>query len=120
VEVATHRNLSGHLKAKAQKYMPEQPWNRDSFKIDRSELMQAVMFHESEVAPANERVLGNGPLHHIDLSGQLSLQRPMLVAGIDRTGTRLVLENNSTPPKTEQLTLVRLILPLKRSQGVHQ
>ena len=25
------RNLSGHLKSKAQKYISDQPWNRDSF-----------------------------------------------------------------------------------------
>ncbi len=97
--------------------MSEQQYNRDSFKIDRSELMQAVMFHDSETTPANERVLGNGPLHQIDLSGQLALQRPMLVARINRTGARLVLENTPSPPKIDQLTLVRLILPLKKSEG---
>ena len=75
------------------------------------------MFHDSESTPANERVLGNGPLHRIDLSGQLALQRPMLVARIDRTGARLVLDKAPSPPKIDQLTLVRLILPLKKSQG---
>ena len=49
------RNLSGHLKAKAQKYMSDQPWNRDNLKIDRAELMEAVMFHDSESTPTNER-----------------------------------------------------------------
>jgi hypothetical protein len=117
VELANDRNLSGHLKSKAQKYMSEQPYNRDNLKIDRSELLQAVMFHDSESAPTNERVLGNGPLHYIDLSGQLALQRPMLVARINRTGARLVLDKTPSPPKIDQLTLVRLILPLKKSQG---
>jgi hypothetical protein len=117
VELAAHRNLSGHLKAKAQKYTSEQPWNRDSFKIDRSELLQAIMFHDSEIAPANERVLGNGPLHRVDLSGQLALDRPMLVARINRTGARVMLDKAPSPPKIDQLTLVRLILPIKKSQG---
>ena len=76
-----------------------------------------MMFHESEITPASERVLGNGPLHRLDLSGQLALERPMLVARIDRTGARLVLEKVPSPPKIDQLTLVRLILPLTKSQG---
>ena len=41
----------------------------------------------------------------------------MLVARIDRTGARLVLENAPSPPKIDQLTLVRIILPLKKSEG---
>ena len=117
VELATQRNLSGHLKAKAHSYTSDQPWNRDNIKIDRSELLQAMMFHDSEIAPTNERVLGNGPLHRIDLSGQLTLERPMVVARINRTGARLVLEKAPSPPKIDQLTLVRLILPIKKSQG---
>ena len=76
------------------------------------------MFHDSESTPANEqRALANGPLHRLDLSGQLALQRPMLVARINRTGARLVLDKAPSPPKIDQLTLVRLILPLKKSQG---
>ena len=55
VELASDRNLSGHLKAKTAKYMSEQPWNRDDFQIDRSDLMLAVMFHDSETTTANER-----------------------------------------------------------------
>jgi hypothetical protein len=117
VELASHRNLSGHLKDKSNHYQSQQQWNRDEIKFDRSDLMRAVMFHDSEVAPANERVLSNAPLHHIDLSGQLALQRPMLVARIAHTGARLVLDKAPSPPKIDQLTLVRLILPLKKSQG---
>ncbi len=112
-----HRNLSGHLKSKRAKYITEQPWNRDNFHIDRSELLQAVMFHDSESTPANERALGNGPLQAVDLSGQLALDRPMLVARIDRTGARLVLDKNPTPPKIDQLTFVRIILPLKKEKN---
>ena len=67
------RNLAGHLKAKAANYMSDQPWNRDNFKIDRADLMLAVMFHDSEATLASERVLANGPLHDLDLTGQLAL-----------------------------------------------
>jgi hypothetical protein len=115
VALASNRNLAGHLSSKAPKYVSEQPWNRESFKIDRSELLQAVMFHDSEAK--SDRSLGNGPLNGVDLSGQLALQRPMLVARIARPGARLVLENAPSLPKIDQLTLVRIILPLKKSEG---
>jgi hypothetical protein len=115
VALASNRNLAGHLSSKAPRYISDQPWNRESFKIDRSELLQAVMFHDSETR--SDRSLGNGPLHGVDLSGQLALQRPMLVARIARPGARLVLDNAPSPPKIDQLTLVRIILPLQKSEG---
>ena len=113
-----HRNLSGHLRPKAPKYISEQPWNRENFKIDRSELMQAVMFHDSETTPANERVLSNGPLHEVDSdratgAGSPDAGRP------DQSN----LEPDSSwkmppsPPKIDQLTLVRIILPLKKEKN---
>ena len=37
--------------------------------------------------------LGNATLHDLDLTGQLALDRPMLVARIDRPGAQLVLDN---------------------------
>ncbi len=117
VELANHRNLSGHLKSLAQKYISDQPWNRNEVHIDRPSLMLAVMFHDSEIVSSSERALANGPLHRLDLTGQLALQRPMLVARIARTGARLVLNKVPSEPKIDQSTLVRLILPLKKSQG---
>ena len=115
VALSSDRQLSGHLSSKASKYISDQPWNRDNFHIDRSELLQAVMFHDSETR--TEQSLGNGPLNGVDLSGQLVLGRPMLVARIARTGARLVLEKVPSTPKIDQLTLVRIILPLKKSEG---
>jgi hypothetical protein len=38
----------------------------------------------------------------------------MLVARIDRPGARLLLENAPSPPKIDQTTLLRVILPLKK------
>ena len=76
--------------------------------------MLAAMFHDSESTLSSERVLGNDPLHDLDLTGQLALQRPMLVARIKRAGARLALDNAPSPPKIEQLTLVRIILPLNK------
>ena len=42
----------------------------------------------------------------------------MLVARINRPGARLVLDNAPSPPKIDQLTLVRIILPLSRDQAI--
>jgi hypothetical protein len=112
VELASNRNLSGHLKANQPHYMSADGWNRDN-KINRADLLLSLMFHESEPTLASEHVLGNGQLHELDLTGQLALDRPMLVARIDRAGARLDLDNVPSPPKIDQLTLVRLILPIK-------
>jgi hypothetical protein len=105
------RFLSGHLKSKINNYLSDQPWNRENFKINRADLLLAVMFHDS-VLP-NEQVLSNSALQDVDLTGQLLLQSPMLVARIQRPGVRLALENAPSPPKIDQLTMVRIILPLK-------
>ena len=78
--------------------------------------MLAVMFHDSESPIGNDRVLSNEPLHDLDLTGQLALQRPMLVARVKRPGCRLVLDNAPSPPKVDQTTLVRIILPLKKAE----
>jgi hypothetical protein len=112
--VHDHRNLSGHLQSKSAKYISDQPWNRDNFKIDRIALLQAVMFHDSETVSTDGRNLGNGPLQEVDLTGQLALERPMLVARINRIGARLVLDKVPSPPRIDQLTMVRIILPLKK------
>jgi hypothetical protein len=112
LELTSNRNLSGHLKANLPHYLSDQAWNRES-KIDRGELLLSLMFHDSESALASEHFLANGPLHDLDFTGQLALERPMLVARIKRPGARLALDNVPSPPKIDQLTLVRIILPLK-------
>ena len=84
VELTSDRNLSGLLKDKQRNYLSDQPWNRDH-RIDRADLMLAAMFHDSQSTLSSERALANDPLHELDLTGQLALQRPMLVARIKRT-----------------------------------
>jgi hypothetical protein len=113
VELSRERNLSGLLKDKQKNFLTDQPWNREH-RIDRADLMLAAMFHDSQSTLSSERALANDPLHDLDLSGQLALQRPMLVARIKRAGARLALDNAPSAPKIEQLTLVRIILPLKK------
>jgi hypothetical protein len=113
VELNNVRNLSGLLKDKQHNYLSDHQWDREH-RIDRMDLMLAAMFHDSESSLASERVLANDPLHSLDLTGQLALQRPMLVARINRPGARLALDNVPSAPKIEQLTLVRIILPLNK------
>ena len=74
--------------------------------------MLAAMFHDSQSTLSSERALANDPLHELDLSGQLALQRPMLVAHDQPpAAARLAWTTSVGPPKIEQLTMVRIILP---------
>jgi hypothetical protein len=117
VELSSDRSLSGYLKSKQQSYLAAHAWNRDAH-ISRMDLMTAVMFHDSETSVSSERVVGNHPLQGLDLTGQLALLRPMLVARVRRSGSALVLANAPSQPKVDQLTLVRIVLPLeKKNQG---
>jgi hypothetical protein len=113
VELTSDRNLSGLLKDRQRNFLSDQPWNRDR-RIDRGDLMLTAMFHDSESTLTSERTLANNPLNGLDLTGQLALQRPMLVARIKRAGARLEMDNVPSAPKIDQLTLVRIILPLNK------
>jgi hypothetical protein len=115
VELTNDRNLSGYLKSKQTNYLDDPMSNRD-LRINRSDLMLAVMFHDSESTLASERVLSSDPLHDVDMTGQLALQRPMLVARINRPSSRIVIENAPSLPKIDQTTMVRIILPLKKAK----
>jgi hypothetical protein len=109
------RSLSGYLKSKHSTYLTD-PNGSHEARINRADLMLTAMFHDSESTLATERVLSNDPLRDLDLTGQLALKRPMLVARIGRPGARLVIENAPSSPKVDQTTLVRIILPLKKAK----
>ncbi len=113
VELARDRSLSGYIHDMQPRYLDPSYGNRD-FRINRVDLMLAVMFHDSESTIGNEQMLASEPLRSLDLTGQLALQRPMLVARVKRPGCRLALENAPSPPKVDQTTLVRVILPVKK------
>jgi hypothetical protein len=120
VQLTNDRNLSGLLKENEKNYLPSQSLSRDA-KLDRADLVLAMMFHESESSRTNDRSLGNATLNELDLTGQLALQRPMLVARIGRPAARLAIENAPSEPKVDQTTLLRIILPLnqpKKAAGV--
>ncbi len=113
VELTSDRFLANLLKDRASTYLSTQPGNQD-FKISRANLLLALMFHGSESTRTSEQSLGNVALHDLDLSGQLALDRPMLVGRVKQPGAQLVLENSPSPPRVDQTTMLRIILPLKR------
>jgi hypothetical protein len=115
VEFSSDRNLSGLLRERAPTYQGEGPGNRGS-KINRANLLLAMMFHDSESSRGTGPALGNALLHDLDLTGQLALDRPMLVARVNRPGAQLVLRNTPSPPRVDQTTMLRIILPLQRQK----
>jgi hypothetical protein len=81
----------------------------------RPEIARLLMFYDStsRTNQANLGPLANGPLHTIDLTGLLALDRPMLVAEIGGDAATLDLGTTSSPPKVDRTTVLRVILPLK-------
>jgi hypothetical protein len=113
VELTQDRNLSGYLNSNLARYMPDQPGSAGDFAIDRTDLLIALMFHDSGATATRENPVASVPLHYLDLSGQLALDRPMLVARIQRPASRLVLGNAPPNPRIDRTTMLRVILPLE-------
>ncbi len=89
VELSGDRNLANLLKDRAAEYLSDQPGNRNH-KISRADLLLALMFHASESTNRGfEQSLGNVALKDLDLTPQLALGRPMLVAKIKRPGAQM-------------------------------
>jgi hypothetical protein len=111
VELKPDRQLSGLLRDRSQRNA-QAPGSTD--RIDRAGLALSLMFHDSQTSAStgDDRVIASDPLHYLDLTGQLALDRPMLVGRLDRPAARLVLGNAPASPKVEQTTMLRVILPL--------
>jgi len=80
--------------------------------LDRNDLMLAMMFHGSMATVTGEAMTPSAALRDLDLTGQLALNRPMLVARIDRPAAQLNLAGAANLPQTVQSTILRIILPL--------
>jgi hypothetical protein len=115
VELSPDRQLPGLLKDRSKSYLPG-PDARGS-RIGRADLAMALMFHDSQGGVTADRLLPSDPLRYLDLTGLLALDRPMLVGQIDRPAARLALGNAPSPPRVEQTTMVRVILPLGKPPG---
>ena len=85
--------------------------------LDRNDLMLAMMFHGSMATATGEALTPSAALRDLDLTGQLALNRPMLVARIDRPAAQLDLAGASSLPQIQQSTILRIILPLASSRS---
>ena len=104
------RTLAGHLKDLVPTYFSASYGRFQSSPINRYGLMQEILFRDSDTSGANP--LPSRPLHDLDLTGQLELDRPMLVAEVDRPATVLDLGPGTAASKGERTTVIRVILPL--------
>jgi hypothetical protein len=112
VELKRNRQLSGLLKDRSN-FQKTNAFDANS-RVSRPDLALTLMFHDSQGSSQTDRVMASSPLHYLDLSGQLALERPMLVARLDRPAARLMLGNAPAPPKVDQTTMLRVVLPLNR------
>jgi hypothetical protein len=80
--------------------------------VARTKVPRLMMFHDS--GPAALRAISNGPMNRLDLSGLLSLNRPMLVANVKRPGVSLSLVDvpGLENARVDQNTVLRCLLPL--------
>jgi hypothetical protein len=106
------RSLSSFLQEKQKTFPAMNYYANQNENISRVDLIREMMFHDSDTS--GQESIPSRAHHDIDLSGQLALGRPMLVATIDRPGTQLVLKDNNNEPKIDQTTLLRVILPIKK------
>lgn len=79
-------------------------------RIPPDDLLRVMMFRD---ALGNRSAgLPSVPFSYLDLSGQLALDRPILVASLDGPGALLDLHGGSSTPINIQTTMVRILLPL--------
>jgi hypothetical protein len=75
------------------------------------DLVRTMLFRDS--MNARTRTPPSEPLRHLDLTGQLALGRPMLVADIDGPAVAVRLTGAHAEPKVVERTVVRMILALQ-------
>lgn len=115
VELTQDRKLAGHLKDLVPTYFSGPIARFQTESINRYGLVQAILFRDSDTSGTNP--LPSRPLHDLDLTGQLQLDRPMLVAEIERPAADLDLgaaSSSTGPAEGERTTVIRVILPLRR------
>jgi hypothetical protein len=109
------RPLSGYLEEHSRNFQNAinsyNSYNADDTQaanLQRPDLLRCVMFRDSL---GGKSPLHNLPLHDLDLSGQLGLERPMFVAEVDAPVCALRLAGAAVTPKVDQVTILRVILP---------
>jgi hypothetical protein len=114
VELALNRQLSGYLGELRKTYQPRDEAGAVA-SVNRANLLRAILFSGSENTGLDP--LSNGSVEELDLSDQLQLDRPMLVAEVDRPVSEIQVTPTSTSPKVARTTMIRVILPIDRTGG---
>ena len=82
---------------------------------DRPDLVRTLMFHRGLGEKATS--MPSMAFRSIDLTDQLEMRRPMLVAEFDGPAAQLRLSGHGSAPKMAQTTVVRVILALKSAEA---
>ena len=82
---------------------------------ERPDLVRTLMFHRGLGEKAAS--MPSLAFRSIDLTEQLEMHRPMLVAEFDGPAAQLRLSGHGSAPKITQTTVVRVILPLKSTEA---
>ena len=112
VDSTENRMLANQLKSARETLIPEYGYVTNAKAINRADLVRELMFHDSDTSGLE--TLPSRTHHDLDLTGQLILERPMLIAEVDRPGAVLDLANPPGEVQTDRTTLIRFILPLKQ------
>jgi hypothetical protein len=116
------RPLSGYLEERARSLLAGQPESTTVAPPKESgtptvpstlaDLVRTAMFRQGMNTKTNTPP--SLPLRGLDLTGQLALERPMLVAELDGPAADLKLDGApGGTPRTERSTVVRIIVPLR-------
>ena len=105
------RTLGNQLKTAREGLIPPDGYATENFRINQADLVRELMFHDADASGLE--TVPSRTHRELDLTGQLLLERPMLIAEVDRPGARLNLSNAPGEIKSETTSLMRFILPLK-------
>ena len=111
VDSTLNRSLGNELQSARGTFVPANFYANNGVTIDRAKLAREMMFHDSDAS--GQETIPSRAHRELDLTGLLLLDRPMLVATVDRPGAVLKLGNAPGDLKTDRTTVVRFILPLK-------
>ncbi len=111
IETQSNRTLSGYLNDLRPKYLSADYFQSNA--IQRDPLLRAVLFRDSDVGSQGE--IPSRVLHGLDLTGQLQLNRPMVIGRIARPVAALGLGDGKIKPEVDQTTLLRVVLPVARN-----
>ncbi len=107
------RPLSGYLEERARTLNAYTAGGEVSLadKINPADLLRVAMFREG--MNARTSTPPSHSLAFLDLSGQLRLERPMLVAEVPGPRAKLVLDDDAGTPEIQASALLRVLLPLR-------